>query len=253
MALLLGSVTLLATNLSDDFSTDTTSGWTARAGVIWVHDAANGEADLVVSNPRYGIQYNTTPGSTDHECQVSFRVGSSSSHGGVGGPAVRMRNNATKEWYYLAVYPRDTGTELQLLRRNDGTDSSGASSTQIGTSQSFTIADNDFITLRLAAVGTTLSVWWRNDGATKLSSDPGWIGVDGSPNYSQTDATYNSSTYDWGGLAGNSSGSDYDTQHDYFKCRAISDRGGGGGGSTPKTKLLMQGIGEFLHEDGLRF
>lgn len=208
--------------ITDFFATDTTANWTVRAGSIWVHDAANQEADLVVSNPRYCVQYNTSPGGADHECQGTFQVGTSSSHGGACVVAVRVNNGATKQWYYVAVYPRDS--IIQLLRRNDGSDSSGSSSTQLGGDQAFTVADGDWITVCLAAEGTTISLWFTNHGASPPVAEPAWLSEGGAAQHSATDATYN---HQYVGMAGNSSGSDYDTRTKWWKARLISDRPGG--------------------------
>lgn len=238
MTLLL-SVSLLATNLSDNFTTDTyASAWTRRAGAtpVGAVDVVNGEFDVDLSTPRWGLQYNTSPGSNDHEVQVTWQVGTSSSHVGVGGPCVGMRNDATTEWYYIEDYNRDA-TEIQVKRKN-----SDGSATQIGTSQNFDQADGTWTTIRMARDGNDIDVWLQND-ASKPPTDPGWIGSDGSPTFTITDSTYTGATYSYVGLCGHTSGSDYDTRHDYWKARALSDRGGGGG-SPVQQRMLLMGVGE---------
>lgn len=233
----LASTVVHAATISDFFSADTTGSWTALSGANWTHDVADGEADLPVGNARWMIRYDVTTGATDHECQASYQLGNSSSHVNVGMAAVRMPNTGSnQEGYFFQLDQR--AQTIGLHRRNTGTTGSGGS-TQLGTNQAFATADNDFVTVRIAAIGNNISLWWHNDGTSKLLSDPGWIGADGSPNYTQTDSSYTDADHQFGGLAGHGSGLDYDTRTDWFKCRAISDRAG----TTAAPRLLLLGIG----------
>lgn len=238
LALGLASTVVYGTNLSDSFTTDTyATDWTRRAGntPVGAVDVANGEFDVNLAGggaARWGLQYNTSPGSQDHEVQCVYQIGTSSSHVGAGCACVGMRNDATTEWYYIENYNRDA-TEIQVKRKN-----SDGSATQIGSSQNFDQADGTWTTIRMAREGNDIDVWLQNDASKSPAT---WIGADNSPTFTITDATYTGATYSWVGLCGHSSGTDYDTRTDNFMARAISDRGG----SPPATTSyrLLLGVG----------
>jgi hypothetical protein len=87
--------------------------------------------------------------------------------------------------------------------------------------------------LRSAYTGTAgsnvvVDIWYQNHSTSK-PSDPGWIGVDGSPDETYTDTAadrLDDSTHLYNGIVWQGQGVDYDTRHSYYKQRAISDRGG---------------------------
>jgi hypothetical protein len=231
-------------NLSDDFTTDPAARWSARQGAEPTWDSGNSEFDVTAS-ARWLSIYDTTTGSIEHECQATWLMSGGAS---IGMPAVRGRSDATIEAYVIGTM-NPTSDTLQVSRINTG----GGSMTQIGVDQTVTIANSDWITVRIAAEGSagsavTLSVWWQvHAAAGGKPSDPGWIGVDGSPNYSVTDSAATGTRLDnsaatYAGLGSHWTGSDYDTRTIWWKARAISDRAGGGGRASKNTRAFSLGM-----------
>jgi hypothetical protein len=232
--------------LIDDFTTDPAARWSARQGVEPTWDSGNSEFDVTAS-ARWLSIYDTTTGSIEHEVQATWIMGGGSS---MGMPALRGRSDATIEAYYIGTVNASTDI-LQVHRLNTG----GASHTQIGVDQSLTgIGSADWLTVRIAAQGTagsavTLSVWWQiHAAAGGKPADPGWIGVDGSPQYQVTDSAASGTRLDnaaatYAGLGSHWTGSDYDTRTIWWKARAISDRAGGAGGAvdTVQSVRFMRG------------
>lgn len=242
------AVTLLATNLSDNFDTDPLGGtprWTVLSGTTPAYDATDDEWDLDMATQPIILRYDTTSGSLECEAQVTFLPQSNPNADGIGGPAVRLRNDTTREGYFAALFPG--ASVIRVYRYYD--DGGNAAWVQVGTDIAFTNGYTDWISIRLAASGTvgsnvTLDVWATNHGGTKPASDPGWQGTDNSPLATRTDsdaARADAADNAYGGVGSLTQGFDFDTRHDYWKARAISDRSG----ATPaRPRLLLVGVGE---------
>jgi len=220
------------TEYLDNFGTDPfATRWTNELGAAtW--DSTNFEIHGDVGTNPWGLRYSINgPGSLDHEAQVTHLVNSGSSH--CGGPAVRMHNTGTDDWYLFTILDWNDQNLIQVERINGGTPSTLSSI-------AFTVADNDWATQRAAAEGgaganVLLSVWANNHGTSK-PSDPGWFGVDGSPTATYTDTSVDrldDAAHVHCGISARSGGLSYDTRHSYWKSRAISDRGGAAAGAFP--------------------
>ncbi len=208
---------------SDNFNTNPYAGrWVNEIkGATW--DSVNFDLDIVDDND-VAIRYTSSPGSIDHEAQVTARANTSTR---LVGPGVRWDNAGVDNGYGMTI--ENGGVIIQ--RYNNG------ARTNV---QSFaipvTFTGGNFYTMRLAASGgvggnVTLNIWVVDHGPTK-PGDPGWIGNDSSPQITFTDSSATriaGLTNDNGAIAGRASISTFDGQHDYFKLRAISARGG----STP--------------------
>lgn len=209
---------------TDNFATDPTSRWTFESGsATW--DSGNSEYDFD-SSAITAARYLTSPGNIEHEAQVTAVEGTSRT------PycAVRMHNAGTNDECY---WIHSNGDGNFVLARY----SAGGGIVSLAT-WALSRASGDFITWRLAAEGTNgnnvvLSAWATNHGSTK-PSDPGWIGVDGSPGYTYTDTAAerndDGTVHLQCGVGGRNGAGDHDTRHSYWKARNITDRGGGGAG-----------------------
>lgn len=207
------------TEYTDDFSTDPSSRWTFEAGsASW--DSGNSEYDFNTTTNTIARYSANDPGSIEQEAQVTAIEGAARC------PyvAVRVENAGANDCY--AIHSNADGL-MDMARWV-----AGARTTL--TNWTLPSRDSgDFVTWRLAASGAVganvvLDAWVTNHGTTK-PSDPGWIGVDGSPDNTVTDTSVNrhdDSTDIQCGIGGRSGASDYDTRHCFWKSRAISDRGG---------------------------
>lgn len=216
--------------LSDNFDADTSTRWTDRLGASPAHvwDGTNFEMDVDCSVGNIGIQYSSAgPGSIEHEAQVTYKVGGAIAQPSPG-VAVRMRNDATTEWY-AAYIDRETN-RLEIHRRN------AAGNWDSLATLGITVANNDFVTVRLRAAGAVgaavvLDAWYLNHGSSK-PSDPGWIGATADLNVTDAATTdtvrHDQAEHAYCGVSGKAGGFDYDTQHDFWKARTIAEASGGG-------------------------
>lgn len=209
------------TEYTDNFTTDTSANWTTYTGTAgFTYDSANGEMDFDGDN-NIGHYYNANnSGSMEHEAQLTGL-----NAGRELGPGVRMQSGAGNYNGYGVTI--DQFGNYQLWKVVAGT------RTQLELVDMGVRGTTDWTTQRLAASGgnganVVLNYWWTNHGTTK-PSDPGWIGVDASPNETYTDTAADrlddsSLNLENGVLGrGNIGG---DSNSDFFKLRAISDRGG---------------------------
>jgi hypothetical protein len=216
-------------NLSDDFSTDPYGGtprWVNQNGsAVW--DSTNFELDVVTNGgtpPQ--IRYNTSPGNLEQECQSTFALPASGERGV--GPAVRINSSAVD---YYGITVEDVGGLFVNIHRFNA----GSRSTVFQNSFGTYTAGN-FVTIRIAATGAVgenvaFFVWLQDHGSSK-PSDPGWLGSDASPDWSPgSDSSvdrHDDSDDNFCGIGGRQGiSTDYDTRHDYWRARNISDRGGG--------------------------
>jgi hypothetical protein len=228
------------TEYTDDFSTNPNTRWqtyTGWGGYTW--DSADGEVDMANDGI---IAYTTSPGSIEHEAQATFLTYNTNGAGWSGGATVRMNTSTSVRDAYFTEWEPGSGTAgtLYLSRYAAGTYAELAS-------YSFDIDTSQFWTVRIAAAGgaganVVLTVWYSLHGTSK-PSDPGWYGVDGSPDRTYTDTAASRLDETANSLCGMGSGgasTEYDTRHDFFKVRAISDRGGGAGDD------LIEVVGETV-------
>jgi hypothetical protein len=131
-----------------------------------------------------GVRYSVNgPGSIEHEAQCTFIQGTGGVFPSGAAAACRIDNTGADDWYYIEI---DLDDDVILCRLN------GASRTALTTfTGGFVNAASDWLTVRIAAAGaiganTVISLWWQNHGGSK-PADPGWIGVDGSPDQTYTD------------------------------------------------------------------
>jgi hypothetical protein len=193
-------------------------------------DSTDEELDVAHVGAVTCVEYvANTPGSIEHEAQVTAL--SSASEPQVITAAVRI-DGAGVDWYSVTI--RQVTNLIRIHRYVAG------ASTEIY-SAALTITAGNFVTVRLAAAGAVgdnvvLSVWVTEHSTTK-PADPGWIGVDGSPDFTYTDTAgtrLDASTHDACGIGGSSAiSADYDTRLCFWKSRAISDRSGGGSSAAP--------------------
>lgn len=211
------------TEYTDDFSTDPSSRWTQIAGTFtW--DSGNGELDVATKGGSsiHIFRYSdNAPGSLDHEAQATAAIVTQYE----GAAGVRMDTFDGSDAYFLEMGQVGGDDNLYVSRMSAGTYVNLTSTATPG------IDDNDFITFRLAAEGNAganvLLSWWLTDHGTTKPSDPGWIGADDSPDatYTDTAATrLDASANESGGLSGGGTATE-DQQIDFFKVRAVSDRG----------------------------
>ena len=228
----------------DDFSTDPADRWTVE-GQNYVWDSVNEEMDITYSGNTAMIRYSANdPGSIEHEAQINFLAGS----GRGSGPAVRFFNDGTNIAYGVDMSSVNAGTgeaTMSIIRVD-----TVLASVVIGDLD--TSATTHWWKIRVAASGgvganVELSAWKENGGPAHQAkpSDTGWIGDDGSPNLTYTDTSVdrlddniNIQT----GIIGRTPGSDYDTRHDFFKQRAISDREGEGAQAAVEDVKIKGGV-----------
>jgi hypothetical protein len=210
------------TEYLDNFGTDPFSAprWTTEASTTaW--DSGNSELDGNLGSDwaaRYSIN---SPGSIEHETQITAVTSSTFR---MPGPATRFANEGTND-YYGAYY--ESASTLTLARWN------AAARTALTNLSLGTFTAGDWYTFRGAAQGANganvvLSYWILDHNASK-PSDPGWIGVDGSPDGTFTDTAAGRLDDDTIHLQCGSatrSTTDYDPRLSFFKQRAITDRGG---------------------------
>ena len=231
----LGSPEIHNTEYLEDFGTDPTSRWNTPAGndgFGW--DATNFEADFsLTGNDIFSVYSANNSGSLDHESQVTCQCHNGSERRVVG-CCVRMYDNASEEGY--AIWGDANASNVLIGERQ-----AGASFSVLATQGTTTYTDGNFYTHTLAAEGTAtvnLSGWHQDDGSSK-PSDPGWTTSATPPTATIThpdsspDRLINATNHvDCGIASATAIAADYDTRHDYFKLRAISDRSGGA--ATPK-------------------
>ena len=220
------------TEYLDNFDTDPfTSRWSIEVGTA-VYDGTEFEMD-VENNAEHFIRYQAnSPGSIEHEAQATSMLNPAVSNR-VGLISCRMRNSTSPDDAYTFWF--DGGNTINLTRYNAGV------RTGLAAHSGGTQTVGDFYTGRIATSGAVgeqvvIAYWWQ-DHDTPKPSDPGWIGVDESPNASYTDTSasgggagqrLDTATHTQCGVAGRGRNTDanVDTHHDFFKIRAISDRGG---------------------------
>lgn len=207
----------------DDFSTDPFSDprWTNDRGTA-VYDGTNDELDMsfAIGHPQCRYSVNDA-GSMEQEAQITSVWDGLFEQ--AAGAAVRMDNAGGQDCYFTA-WDR---TDLLIYRSNGGSPTLFAQDALSGTAF-------DFFTNRLAAAGSAgnnvvLSWWTDNHGASK-PTDPGWYGVDGAPDGSDTDSSVDrldAAGHLDCGSAGIGAGVDHDSRSCFFKLRAISDRSSG--------------------------
>ena len=208
----------------DGFDTSHETRWTActASGIgngTW--DGTDLEVDFSGDQGAYVRYSANNSGSIEHEAQITGRHTASVR---CLGPGVRMSTNSG---YGIS---RGAGPETQLWKLIAGTRTNPYTSSASGS-----FADLDFVTLRLAASGgnganVELSMWVNPHLTGTKPSDPGWWGTDGSPTYTYTDTAadrLDDSAVDLDcGLLARGMVASVDTRHNYFKLRAIADRGG---------------------------
>lgn len=217
--------------LLDDFTTDPfASRWTNHLqAVAW--DSGAGELDVTHTGARTLSEYvAATTGSLNHEVQITTTTFAGETE--VVGVAGRIAGG-TPEGY--AVDMRHGSNVIRVLLYSGGT------YTEL-TTFSWTITSGNFVTLRAAFTTSGSDVVidvWRQEHTSSKPSDPGWIGVDGTPDHTYTHTSgLTGGTYDGVGIGGDLAlSTDYDTQTDYWKARNITDRGGG-------NSLNVRSIGE---------
>lgn len=215
------------TEYLDDFSTDPTARWTGIMGSAPTWDSANSEYDGNTSDIDAIHAYSANnPGSIEQEAQITMlQPGTASSDGA--GTVIRIDRTASDG--YLFQPSRQNATHW-IVRYNGGV------RTTVATLGTLSLSTNIFITERAAASGgiganVALSLWMTDHGASK-PSDPGWVGVDASPDQTTTDTSVDrldASTHIECGFGWTALGTDWDTRCCFFKERAISDRSAVGG------------------------
>lgn len=212
------------TEYTDNFDTDPyPSRWVVEIGSA-AYDSVELEYDLDNVNETMAKYIANSPGSIEHESQfTSMQIAANSR---VGVAACRMQDTSTLDDAYAFWFESNTYVLVVYLA---GTRSTLASATGPTTTA------GDFYSGRISAAGSAgnnvvINLWWL-DHDTPKPSDPGWIGVDGSPNATFTDTgvtRLDDTTHTQCGTAGRGRGTEgqSDTHHDFFKIRAISDRGG---------------------------
>ena len=212
-----------SSGFTDNFDTNPFSParWVIQLGnIVW--DSINLEFDIDEPGSGSGPIFRyiaNSPGTVEHESQITALFLSSNS---LVGPGVRMANTGANDAYGLRIDP----VGVTLFRYNAGARSNlGFQSVPV------TITSGNYYTMRLAARGAvgsavTLNVWMVNHGPSK-PTDPGWIGVDGSPDLTFTDTAVSGTRLDGSqhteaGISGRVGGGTYDDRTDYFKVRAIT-------------------------------
>lgn len=235
------------TEYTDEFGSDPTTRWTVELGGTPTWDSGNSELDFNTTGyAEHAYRYSANdPGSIEEEAQVTV-ARSATSTGRVAGPGVRWTSDGTNDGYGVTIANDDPilVTYLAGTRTNLSTYTGG-----------LTWTSGYFHTTRLAASGTAgsnvvLDFWKYDHGSTSKPSDPGWIGVDGSPDHTYTDSGANrhddSNDISCGIAGRGSGGSDYDTRHCYWKSRAISDRGGSTAAVDTDGTATATGVGSSI-------
>lgn len=217
------------TEYLDDFNTDPSARWTTQPGCTpgsW--NSGAGEYTFDGDND-VGRRYSANnAGSIEHEAQITSTVSSVGSR--AVGAGVRLRSG-THDGYGMSVA---TAGSTQIWKFVGGV------RTGLYDAGAGSFAAGDWVTLRLAASGgdganVALAAWVNDHNGTK-PSDPGWYGVDASPDHTYTDTAVDrlddSTLHTDQGVVcrGNVSGN---STSDFFKLRAIADRGGAAGGAFP--------------------
>lgn len=220
------------TEYTDGFSTDPSSRWTAEVGSFgW--DSGNEEMDVEVGTDSLFRYSANEPGDIEQEAQST---GSTTSNR-LAGAAVRIANDGTNDGYIMW-----TAASTFIERVVAGV------RTTIKTGAVVTLTSGDWYTQRLSAEGTSgsnvvINAWVVDHNASK-PSDPGWVGIVGSPDITFTDT--NAARMDdgsinlQGGIGSRASAaSGFATGEDFFKVRTIADRSGGAAGPTPFRRRVM--------------
>lgn len=208
-------------NLIDLFDADSSADWTNDGSSTYARDAANGELDGSGWDNDARLRYSANPpGNIEHEVQVTCLTNASTRAVMCG---ARMYG-AGDDGYGIYV----AGGAVTLCRFNGGT----RTNLQEWLSQ---YTAGNFITVRMACEGgdganVAISIWIQDHGASK-PSDPGWIGSEGSPTqtHTDTDATRlddSSQHLDVGFVGRGPAAAGHDPRLDFWRGRAISDRGG---------------------------
>ncbi len=224
------------TEYTDDFSTDPSARWTGILGATIAHDAANSEMDNNTNDTDAIAYYSANdPGSIEQEAQHTYFLDGRATKDYYG-TAVRVDGSATDGYVAMASNQDDL---IYVFRYLAGTRSTTGSNAK-------TLAVDEWHTTRIAASGAAgsnvaMSIWDNNHGASKPSSDPGWYGTDGTPDWTVTDSSVDrldASTHIKCGVGWIGGGVDWDNRASWFKERAISDRGGAIIGSLTRGKLI---------------
>lgn len=216
---------------TDDFGAGHTAGdWTHHEDSA-TRDAVTDDFDFALTGADIVSVFNANnSGSLDHEAQITVLCHSGGEPIFVG-PGVRMYDNASYACY--GCWGNRSLDEFHIGKLTAaGNFISQNNSTVAGISQ------GDYITMTLSAIDNgsdvDLALYITNHGGTKPSSDPGWLT---SPSVPSAEVTFtdpsastplnNATNHVDCGIAGdNAISTDYDTGHDWFKLRAISDRTG---------------------------
>ena len=218
---------------TDDFATDTAASWSPWSSSSWTHDAVNGERSVAWGNaggPK-GFRYSAhNAGSLNHEAQVSGRL-VAPFRTRMGLPAVRM-SAVQRDAYVLDVHTRFPAIDVHRCVNGVVTNILNVFAEPAG----YAVDSEEWVTMRLAASGAVganvlIHVWAKTETSTTKPTDPGWIGVDASPQWTYTDTAVDrldDAVHADCGIVNtvNGSSSVADAKYDYFKLRAIADRGG---------------------------
>ena len=234
------TVPLHNTEYTDNFSTDPSTRWTGYLGGTLTWDSGNSEIDGNMDNTDAALIYTANdPGSIEQESQLSFFLDGRATKD-YAGVALRWDTAADDGYVFMASNQDDTMYWFRYLAGTRSTISSYAK----------TLAVDQWHTIRIAAsgaVGSSVSLaGWDTLPGSKPGSDPGWYGVDGTPDGTATDSSVDrldASTHLKCGFGWVGGGVDYDPQVCYFKERAISDRAGAG--TNPKGPLGNPFFGPF--------
>jgi hypothetical protein len=214
------------TEFLDDFATDPFTGgrFSNVTANLWTYDGTNFEIDCPGTGGAFIARRDSDVGSLDMETQGTILLPSDA---GAGYPGPSARNRPSADTHYaLEVETSGTGT-VYYIRRVAG------ANTDLGGSDALTFTDSVWCSVRLATqtngAQVDLSVWRLNHTGTK-PADPGWIGVDGTPDATLAGGDTNAarildSDAQRGGVVQTNAAA---TSTDWFKVRAVSDRGGAG-------------------------
>jgi len=211
---------------SDDFASDPTSYVTAVSG-SWSYDSTNGDVELDATSENVLLRFDrTAPGNIEHESQVTAISSTLTTRNG--GAATRIHNSSTEDGYICY----NDSAKIVMHRVLAG------SRVEILAGSANAIATGDYYTIRFSAEGgdganVVLSAWLTDHNSSTKPGDPGWIGDTGSPDETYTDTDVNrlddSSVHLYCGMGTRFAGAAYDSNCDWFKLEAISDRGGSAG------------------------
>jgi hypothetical protein len=229
-----GGVETHNTEWLDNFTTDTAADWQQWTSSSWTYDAVNGERAVAWGNsggPKAFRFAAGNAGSIDHEAQVSGRL-TAPFRARLGLPSVRQGAVGERTGYVLDVHTRFPSFDIYRVLVGVVVNLFNG----FGEPAGYAIDSEEWVTMRLAASGAfganvLLHAWAKVETSTTKPADPGWIGVDASPQWTVTDSAVDrlddGSTNDCG-IANTVDGSSStaDAKYDYFKLRAIADRGG---------------------------